>query len=287
MIEVYRAAKISKQGFYANMMRQTRMREEQENLLGLIKQWRIEHPGMGVREIYFHLRPKCMGRDLFEDFCFERGLRVIKQRSFIRTTNSYGVTRFPNLIEDLELTHVNQVWVSDITYYQIGHYCYYLTFIMDLFSRYIVGYSISEDLLTIHTTIPALKCAIKNRKDIPAGLILHSDGGGQYYCKQFLQITMQYQIKNSMAEEVYENSNAERVNGTIKNYYLKGYNPLSFTELIACTRKAVERYNLIKFHQAFNRLSPDQFEKLSPENQLINKEKRTKKEKSTISNNFR
>ena len=67
---------------------------------------------------------------------------------------------FENLIKGMELKGINQVWVSDITYYRIGERFYYLTFILDLYSRYIVGHAVSESLFTEQTTIPALNMAL-------------------------------------------------------------------------------------------------------------------------------
>ena len=174
-----------------------------------------------------------------------------------------GVTRFENLLVGFESTGVNQVWVSDITYYRIGDKFYYLTFILDLYSRFIVGHSTSENLLTNHTTIPALKMALKGRKPHQA-LIIHSDGGGQYYCKDWLGLTEANQIKNSMCESVYENAHAERINGTIKNGYLIHYGPQDYNQLIAMTTKAVMKYNLERPHQSLGNMSPNQFEKSLP-----------------------
>ncbi|HET9434553.1 MAG TPA: DDE-type integrase/transposase/recombinase, partial [Chitinophagaceae bacterium] len=195
--------------------------------------------------------------------CFANGYKLAKNQCYTRTTDSSGVVRFPNLVTGLELTNINQVWVSDITYYQIGYKFYYLTFIIDLFSRRIVGYHVSERLLTEHTTIPALLMAIRERAPAP-GLIFHSDGGGQYYCKEFLRITTDAKIKSSMCEMAYENPNAERINGTIKNQYLKGYNPTDFLSLKKQTSRAVHNYNYIKPHSSLQKLSPAHFEKGLP-----------------------
>jgi transposase InsO family protein len=230
-----------------------------------------------------------MGRDRFEAFCKEEGFMVELKRNFRRTTNSLGVTRFPNLIQGLELTGVNQVWVSDITYYEMDERFYYLTFIMDLFSRKILGYSDSDNLLTDSTTIPALTMAIRTRhgQDL-AGLIFHSDGGGQYYSKEFLKITKQYQIRNSMCESVYENPNAERLNRTIKNNYLYPYAPKNRTELKKMLKRAIDMYNNQKPHRALKGLTPMKFEypvELLTENQLINKRKKEAK-KEKITNNI-
>jgi hypothetical protein len=286
MNEIYWNRGMSKQNFHQMLDRMLLHRMEQEQLLVIIRQVRQDHPKMSCRDMYRLVRPQFMGRDRFEAFCFDEGFMVELKKNFRRTTNSLGVTRFPNLIQDLELTGVNQVWVSDITYYEMNYRFYYLTFIMDLYSRTIIGYSESDGLLTVDTTIPVLKMAIRARKghDL-AGLIFHSDGGGQYYCKDFLKITKHYGILNSMCESVYENPHAERLNRTIKNNYLYPYGPENRIELKVMLKKAVEMYNLHKPHGSLKGLSPVNFEnslKLLTENQLINKRKKeAKKEKVT------
>ena len=252
---------MSKQSFHQRLDRQLVMLQEMEQLLVLVKQIREDHPRMSSRQMYRLIKPVHLGRDRFEAFCFENGFKVSIKRSFHRTTNSLGVRRFSNLVEDRELNSINQVWVSDITYYRIGERFYYLTFILDLYSRVIVGHSVSQDLLTSSTTIPALQFALRYRTILP-GLIFHSDGGGQYYCKEWLHITTKYQIKNSMCEDVYENPHAERINGIIKNDYLAGYGPQNYEQLIGMTAKAVAKYNNEKPHGAIGNISPNTFEKI-------------------------
>jgi len=273
MNSLYRALGISKQAFHQYMDRQLLQLEEQQQLLPLIGDIRSDHPHLSSRVIYYLVQPQTMGRDTFEQFCHEHGFKLEPKRAYHRTTNSLGVTRFKNLVVDFELTGVNQVWVSDITFYRICERYYFLTFILDLYSRFIVGYSVSMNLLTESTTIPALTMALKKRHP-EDGLIFHSDGGGQYYCKGFLSITRHHRIKNSMCESAYENSHAERINGTIKNDYLVYYGPQTFQQLKKMTAKAVRMYNTRRPHQALGRMPPEVFEK-----EVFNKEKRTKKEK--------
>src|SRR5205814_83960 len=134
-------------------------------------------------------------------------------------------------------------------------------FIIDLFSRKIVGFSVSKKLLTEQTTIPALNMALSERKPA-ADLIFHSDGGGQYYCKEFLNLTDAYKIKNSMCDVAYENPHAERINGTIKNQYLKGYNPMNYPSLISMTQRAVNNYNGVRPHKSLPKISPEEYENL-------------------------
>ena len=235
--------------------------EEQEQLIPLINEIRIDHPRMSARDIYLKLNPSCMGRDQFERFCMDSGYRIKKLRNYRVTTNSLGVTRFPNMIKELEVTGVNQVFVSDITYFEIGPEIYYLTFIMDLYNREIVGWSASDNLRTENTTLPALHRLINERgRTNITGSIFHSDGGGQYYCKEFKALTKELKMINSMTEEkVYENSHAERLNGVIKNNYLYPYGPKDKTSLKKLLDKAVLMYNTGKPHKALGKLTPKSF----------------------------
>lgn len=235
--------------------------EEQEQLIPLINEIRRDHPRMSARDIYLKLQPSCMGRDQFERFCMDSGYRIKKLRNFRVTTNSLGVTRFPNMIKDIEVTRVNQVFVSDITYFDIGSATYYLTFIMDLYNREIVGWSASDNLRTESTTLPALYRVITERgRANLKGAIIHSDGGGQYYCKEFKTLTKELKMINSMTEEkVYENSHAERLNGIIKNNYLYPYGPTNMTSLRRLLDRAVLMYNTGKPHKALGKLTPSMF----------------------------
>lgn len=235
--------------------------EEQEQLIPLINEIRRDHPRMSARDIYLKLHPSCMGRDQFERFCMDSGYRIKKLKNFRVTTNSLGVTRFPNLIKDLRVTGVNQVFVSDITYFDLGSDTRYLTFIMDLYNREIVGYSESDNMRTENTTLPALHKLINERGRVNLkGAIMHSDGGGQYYSNDFKALTKELGMINSMTEEtVYENSHAERLNGIIKNNYLYPYGPTTVTSLKKLLDKAVFMYNTGKPHKALRKLTPTMF----------------------------
>ena len=277
MNSFYLAARLSKQAFHQYVERRFSQREECEQLLPVIAQIRKEYPTMSAREMYRIIQPVGMGRDKFEQFCFEEGFKVERHRAFHRTTDSFGVTRFPNLVKGRELTAVNQVWVSDITYYRIADRFYYLTFITDLFSRRILGYSVARDMFTESTTIPALQMALNNRNGHKPA-IFHSDGGGQYYSKEFRRLTGS-EIANSMGVSAYDNPHAERVNGLIKNDYLIHYNPRTFEQLQIQTARAVNNYNL-KRHSSLT-TAPLLFETLSTNPQILTKEKKDQKKKKS------
>lgn len=270
MNQIYRSLSTSKQNFHQRVNRLMAQKEKESQLLNMMHQIRKDHPYMGFRHLFKVIGKGYIGRDRFREIYCQNGFKIKQKKNYRKTTDSSGVIRFENLLEQIEVTGVNQVWVSDITYYKIdGERFYYLTFIMDLYSRKIVGYSASKTLATTATTVPALTMALKNKsKQQIKGLIIHSDGGGQYYSKLFRNITENWNIKNSMAKEVYENPNAERVNRTIKQNYLKGYHPSNFQQLTLSLRKAVKMYNHEKPHDSLMGLTPVQYEK--QHNQLTN-----------------
>lgn len=258
---LYKSLGISKQAVHKYLNRARRSFDEQQQLLLLIYQIREDHPTMGIRDLYFKIKPETMGRDAFEAFCKSEKLAVQKPLNYRRTTHSSGVVRFENLVANRQPTSINQIWQSDITYYEVASQFYYLTFITDGFSRRIVGYSVSRRLLTEYTTLPALNMAIAHRSGQSLnGLIFHSDGGGQYYDKAFLKLTHEQGMKNSMCEYAWENGKAERINGVIKNNYLVHRDVRSFDMLVAEVDRSVTLYNYQKPHKSLKRLTPVEFE---------------------------
>jgi transposase InsO family protein len=260
---MYKSVGLSKQAFHQKLNRFLLKSSEQKQLLILIYRIREDHPTMGIRDMYYKLNPETMGRDAFEQYCKEECLMLDRIKSYKRTTDSSGVIRFANLLIGLEITAINQVWQSDITYYEVKENYYYITFIEDAFSRRIIGHNVSTRLITEQTTLKAIKDAIKKRtKDNTSlnGLIFHSDGGGQYYDKEFLKLTNKYGISNSMCEFPWENGKVERLNGIIKNNYLKHREINSFDDLIKEVDRSVYLYNHEKPHINLKRMTPVEFE---------------------------
>lgn len=262
MSQIYQIADISRQGFLKHYNRLLAKEELIAQLLPLMKDIRDLHPRMSARSIYYKIQPQGIGRDAFEAIAFANGYKLFEVKRFITTTDPTGVKRFPNHLAGLKINKVNQVWVSDITFYWLNDHFYYITVIMDLYSRFIVGCHVSDDLMTINTTIPALKMALRTRCNTFSldRLILHSDGGGQYYCKDFLKLTKTLGIKNSMGQIVFDNTHAERVIKTLKNDYIKPYNPNNYKQLQKHTLLTVKRYNFDRSHSSLKRLTPHEFE---------------------------
>ena len=157
--QLYKAIPLSKQSIHEWIDRQFTIKDEWEQLVPVIRSIREEHPGLSARKLYGMIQPQAFGRDKFIDLCMQCGFRLEMKRNEIKTTNSLGVTRFPNLIKSKCVKRVNQVWVSDITYYRISERIYFITFIMDLKSRFIVGYYVSKTLAIISTFVVFCSCS--------------------------------------------------------------------------------------------------------------------------------
>lgn len=273
---MYKFSGISRQSFFENEARQKKDNAKVSVLIEHIKTVRGEQPCLGARKIYHKMLNDSklladienIGRDKFEMILLNNGFRIRKIKAYLKTTVR-GPYIFKNLIANFVPDAPDQVWVSDLTYYivvqqgQVRHY--YLTLIMDKFTRRCLGYAVSDNMITESTTLPALEMALKNRsvaKDqkLPK-LIFHSDGGGQFSDKAFLSRLSEHDIQSSMGKQAYENPNAERLNGIIKNEYLLPWGVNSFSELEVKTPKAVYLYNAQRPHFALRYFTPAAFEK--------------------------
>lgn len=260
----YQAIGITKQGLHQHINSQLTQHSLAEYLYKIVIEIRHEHPTLSCRSMYYKIQPENIGRDKFERYCDEWGITQQKSLNRARTTFSTGVIRFKNLYKGISFTDIDQAYVSDITYYETANRYFYLTFIMDAYSRYILGYHVSSRLTTEQTTLPALQMLLKYKKyTINKDIIFHSDGGGQYYDKAFIELTQKYNFRNSMCEYAYENGKAERINGIIKNNYLKHRKISSFEDLQRELDRSVSLYNNERPHKNLSYKTPKEIEKSS------------------------
>ena len=137
-----------------------------------------------------------------------------RHRKFKFTTDSnHNYPIAPNILnQNFEVHRMNQVWVSDMTYIQTAEGWVYLTVIIDLFNRKVVGWAMSDNLSTKATIIPAWNMAIKDNK-ITKELIFHSDRGSQYASYKFTNMIKKHNglIKQSMSRKgnCWDNAVAE------------------------------------------------------------------------------
>jgi putative transposase len=140
-----------------------------------------------------------------------QGLKAKAARKFKATTHSrHNLPVFDNLLrQDFSATAPNQKWAGDIIYLWTDEGWLYLAVIIDLFSRQVVGWSMSERM-TADLACDALRMAIFRRKR-PKGVIVHSDRGSQYCSHVYRQLLRQNQLLGSMSAKgnCYDNAYAE------------------------------------------------------------------------------
>jgi len=266
MSELYQALGITKQSHWKMVKKLQKQKEDKIILIQNIMAIRCLHPKMGAKKMYELLQPQGIGRDMFIAIYTEAGFAVIQERNFRKTTHSLPSLRYKNLTRERVVNDINQLWTSDITYLQITEKEFlYIVFIMDVYSRKILGYNASTNLRA-ESNIKALKMALNDRKiKYYTNLIHHSDKGVQYTSISYTNLLSKYNIKISMCEIVYENTHIERVNGIIKNEYLAHFQIKNLTECQRTLKKAVMLYNTVRPHWSLDLKSPIDFE-----NQLKN-----------------
>nr|WP_291929413.1 IS3 family transposase [Chitinophaga sp.] len=239
-----------------------------EQVKKLVHEQRILLPRSGIKKIYGLIQPQLqvlsikMGRDKLFKWMKSYNLLVTPRRNYVKTTDSnHWLKKYPNLVKGLTVVRPEQVWVSDITYVKTDEGYLYLSMVTDAYSRKIVGYHIADNMETSLVS-RALKMAIRGRL-YDTDLIHHSDRGGQYCSKEYVQIATDNRIQMSMTEngDPYENALAERMNKTIKEEFFPD-RPFKSKDLaIKTTAQAVALYNQYRPHLALKFKTPDHVHK--------------------------
>jgi putative transposase len=257
---------VSRQAYYQHFHTLAQERTEEALILGEVLKIRHSHPRMGGRKLFeklsiFKAEHKIkMGRDALFNLLAINGLLIKKRRNRMRTTCSFHhYKKYPNLIKNLTLMRVNEVWVSDITYWKTKSGFLYISFITDVYSHKLVGYHLSQTLEAIGC-VAALKMALKDYKYDNQQLIHHSDRGSQYCSDEYVKLLKANNIGISMTEngDPLENPLAERVNGIIKNEYLYCYQVEDLAQATDLLDSVVKLYNEDRPHSSISNLTPNQ-----------------------------
>lgn len=224
--DLYAVLGITRQGVHQYLIRQDAFNKKVSALIIEADELRLVHPGCGVEKMYDTLKPDFIGRDRFVELFMELGYRIRRIPNYHITTIPTHL-KYPNLIEGLLVTSKNIVWQSDITYFKVGDTYYYIVFIIDIYTKQIVGYAVSNHLRA-DANMRALKMAI-SKHGYPQ--IHHSDRGSQYIANKYVNMLIGNNVKISMGLQAQDNAYAERINGTIKIEYLNHWNIESFNLL--------------------------------------------------------
>ena len=251
---LYKTVGISKQAVYQYQKRQEVFDDKLLQLLTEADELRSEHPGCGVEKMYYSLAPDFIGRDRFVQIMMRLGYRLKRKKNYKRTTIASKIY-YPNLIKGMEVNAPNIIWQSDLTYIQINGKHYYAVFIIDVYTKEIVGYSITDHMRAT-ANVKALKMALKVHSPPE---FHHSDRGSQYTYKGYIKMLKASGVKISMATSAQDNAYAERINRTIKEEYLEHWKPKTFYQLKKMVKKAVKNYNEKRVHNNLGREKPTKF----------------------------
>jgi putative transposase len=256
---------VTRQAYYQHFWDTEAISFEHEIILNEVRKIRAIHPVIGGKKLYVLLQ--CfllehqikMGRDALFDLLAAHYLLVRKKKRRVFTTQSFHwLRKYPNCIREIVPAKVNEIWVSDITYYRTKKGFVYISFITDAYSKKIVGYHAADTLETIHT-LSALQMAIKENGQSINGLIHHSDRGVQYCSHDYVKLLQDNNIIISMTEngDPLENAVAERVNGIMKQEYLEHHMLNNKEEVMELLATSVNVYNKLRPHMSCNMLTPE------------------------------
>lgn len=210
----------------------------------------------------------CMGNKVSRvsvaKYMNQLGLRSRLSKKFKATTNSkHNYLIVPNVLNRKFLVAgPSKVWVSDITYIRTKEGFLYLTTVLDLYDRKIIGWSLSDGMSVEETSLPAWKMAIKNRR-ISKGLIFHSDRGVQYAGKKFANVIKSYKtIIRSMSRKgnCWDNAVAESFFKTLKTEQIYGNKLISKEQMKLDLFEYIEIwYNRKRRHSALEYKTIEEF----------------------------
>ena len=255
------------QNYYARRTLRQRREVDEELVIALVRLERSLQPRLGARKLRVLVEGELsqagvrIGRDRLFEVLREHDLLLAPKRSQTpRTTQSYHTLPvFINLIKELPVSLINEVWVGDLTYLRTEEGFMFLALLTDIMSRHIVGHHLGDSLESIGCQ-HALQMALKRLPKTGVRPIHHTDRGSQYCCHPYVEAALAAGLRMSMTEldHCAENALAERMNGILKIEY--GLDQCFASK--AQSRKAVEQaihlYGTRRPHTALGNRFPAQ-----------------------------
>lgn len=233
---------------------------ESEENLGLMKRMDrlfLHDPTIGVLGMQDELREEGFSYNVkrIRRLLRKMGIEAIYPK---RNLSKLGQARYihPYLLRNLQIERPNQVWAIDITYIPMRRGFMYLTAIIDVYSRYIVGWQVSNSLEK-ETQTTLLRSAIQEHGKPE---IINSDQGSQYTCQHWIDTVKGHGIKVSMDGKGRATDNAfiERFFRTIKQKHIYLYPAEDGNSLYRGIQGFIERYNHRRRHQGIDRVKPSE-----------------------------
>lgn len=260
---------LSVSGYYYKPKRDPVERARQDtDLREKIESIQAVNPGYGYRRVMWEFRRTDRTRRIngkrIRRVMRKYGLLAQVKRVYVRTTDSrHGFGVYPNLVRDRKPDGLNQIWVADITYIRISSCFVYLAVILDLFSRRVVGWALSQSLQH-ELSLEALKMAVEIRKP-PDGCIHHSDRGVQYACDEYVRFLMAHGFRISMSRSgnPYDNAYAESFMKTLKHEEVSLWEYETMADVVERIPYFIEEvYNKKRLHSSIGYMPPEEYERL-------------------------
>jgi putative transposase len=265
-----RALKVSKSGFYGWRDRAPSARARADAALSekIVRIHRDSRETYGAPRVHFELRilgvrcgRKRVARLMRQAGLFGCGGRKRKARTTIRSQTERTPPAPDLVMRNFTPEAPDRLWVSDITYVRTWEGWLYLSFVLDTYSRRVVGWSMSNNLRT-ELVLDAVNMAIYTRRPSP-GLIHHSDRGSQYTSVEFGSRLREAGLLPSMGSvaDAYDNSMAESFVSTLKRELIHRHSwPSRQTARMAIFEYIEGFYNTHRRHSALGHLSPSEYE---------------------------
>lgn len=261
------AAGVSRSGFYAAHRRPqcSRKREDQRLKVEIRASFRASHGAYGSPRILLDLCELGLrtSKKRVERLMREEGLAARSKKRYRGTTDSeHSLPVAPNVLgQDFVVDGLDTVWAGDITYVPTREGWLYLAILIDLASRYVVGWSTSESLED-ELTLSALDQALETRRPAP-GLIHHSDQGSQYASYDYQKKLEQRGLVASMSRRgnCYDNAPSESFFSSFKTEWMPKGGYATRDDARAAIFEYVEIfYNRKRRHSSIGGISPARFE---------------------------
>lgn len=238
--------------YYAPKKRTPEQLEQEELIKARIDFYHTHQCYLGVRRLRDKLRKEDdlkVGRKLIRRYMLEMGIYAVYPKPNCSKSNKQH-KKFPYLLKNKPIFMPNQVWAVDITYIKMGRNHMYLTAIIDWYSRFIVGWALSDTL----ETAPVL-CAVTDaieRYGVPA--IINSDQGSQFTSADYVEFLAHHNIRQSMDGRArwVDNVIIERWFRSLKceDIYISEYN--TPRELRSGISNYIQAYNFQRPHSTHN-----------------------------------